>query len=390
MKLFALTQVPLGGPRAHAINVIKTAGGFARLGFEVTLLSPPPEDGRDAGEVLAEHAEPGLRAVHCDERESKSPERFASWAREIATSNDASMVYARHFHGGIACAEAGLASVVETHAYIGDTNPILQATFSATRHPDTPLRLISTISQRLRAHYIERGADPARVAVVPDGVDIEQFGRPSNTGPCPLPDLAPGPDAPRVVYCGHLYDWKGIPAIIDAARLRPGLAFHLVGGLPEDIDQTRSQAAGLGNVSVPGRVAYREVPPRLWHADVLLLVPGATEPSKDWTSPVKLGEYLASSTPIVASNIPALRDWLNDEHADWCEPDDPASLAEAIDRALKTGRDPERVRARTALAERLSYPSRAAAMCRGAGVKIPAEAGRSLSGAGALSPMSRV
>ncbi|MCC5786764.1 MAG: glycosyltransferase [Phycisphaerales bacterium] len=390
MKLFALTQVPLGGPRAHAINVIKTAGGFARLGFEVTLLSPPPEGGRSPIEVLEEHAEPGLDAICCATPEARSPDRFADWAREIATSNNASMVYARHFHGGIACARAGIPSVVETHAYIGDTNPILEATFGATRDPETPLRLISTISQRLRAHYIERGADPDRVAVIPDGVDVEQFSMPSDPGPCPLPDLSPGADAPRVVYCGHLYDWKGIPAIIDAARLRPGLAFHLVGGLPEDIERARSNAEGLGNVSVPGRVAYREVPRRLWHADVLLLVPGASEPSKDWTSPVKLGEYLASGAPIVASNIPALRDWLGDEHADWCEPDDPASLASAIDRALATGRDPDRVRARTALARRLSYPSRAAAMCRGAGVKIPPEGALSLSGAGALSPMSRV
>lgn len=390
MKLFALTQVPLGSPRAHAINVIKTAGGFARLGFEVTLLAPPPDGGRDTAEVLEEHAEPGLRAVCCPAQEAKSPERFASWACEIALGKGASMVYARHFHGGIACALAGVPSAVETHAYIGDTNPILEATFRATREPQNPLRLISTISERLRAHYVERGADPARVAVIPDGVDIEQFSRPADPGPCPLPDLAPGPKAPRIVYCGHLYDWKGIPAIIDAAELRPGLAFHLIGGLPEDIERARSRAAGLGNVSVPGRVAYREVPRRLWHADVLLLVPGATEPSKDWTSPVKLGEYLASGAPIVASNIPALRDWLGDEHADWCEPDDPESLAAAIDRALVTGRDPQRIRARTALAERLSYPSRARAMCRGAGVKIPSEAGRSLSGADARSPMSRV
>ena len=52
------------------------------------------------------------------------------------------------------------------------------------------------------------------------------------------------------------------------------------------------------------------------------------------TSPVKLGEYLASGTPIVASDISALRDWLTDDDVHFVLPDDGSDLAQGILKVL--------------------------------------------------------
>jgi glycosyltransferase involved in cell wall biosynthesis len=75
---------------------------------------------------------------------------------------------------------------------------------------------------------------------------------------------------------------------------------------------------------------HKDVPPYLWHADLLLLPPSQHHPSAAWTSPLKLGEYLASGTPVIATQIPALQDWLTPEDVAFVPPDDAAALAQAI------------------------------------------------------------
>jgi glycosyltransferase involved in cell wall biosynthesis len=52
------------------------------------------------------------------------------------------------------------------------------------------------------------------------------------------------------------------------------------------------------------------------------------------TSPVKLGEYLASGTPIVATAIPALQRLLSDSEACLVTPDSGEALAAGIRRVL--------------------------------------------------------
>lgn len=348
MKIVVASEIALDSPRAHAINVVKTAGGFARLGHDVTLCVRPPSIA--VGEGLRSLGEPGLRVALIEE---EGADAFA----EQAASLPADVLYARHFQAALAGTSRGMPTILETHAYINDPNPLLQAAIEAT-HAGLA---ISTISHRLRDHYIGRGGNASRIAIVPDGVDLAMFERPEHLPASPLPG-----EGPHAVYAGHLYDAKGVPTMLGAAALLPQVRFTLVGGLAEDI--ARHAPSAPGNVLLVPRVPLREVPPYLWHASVLLLVPSAKDPSKDWTSPVKLGEYLASGTPLVCSRIPALGDWLDDRHANWCEPDDAASLASAIERSLAA---PASVglEDRLALATRLGYPARAAAMLAMLGVR---------------------
>jgi glycosyltransferase involved in cell wall biosynthesis len=116
----------------------------------------------------------------------------------------------------------------------------------------------------------------------------------------------------------------------------------------------------LDNVVFHGLQPHADVPRYLWHADVLLLPPSRHHPSARWTSPVKLGEYLASGVPVVATDIPALRDALTDDVVQFVRPDDPNDLAQSVRRLLQ---DDSRVRQLSQsgreMAEQLSYQRRA-------------------------------
>lgn len=358
MRIAVVGQIRPGSSRAHAINTIKTAGGFARLGHEVacyTMACELPDPG-------AIYHEPSLTWVEAPEPEGDNPDEcFGRWAANRILSDGCEFVYARNFWAPLLTAEAGLPTVVETHAYIGSVNPLLDRTLCATRTLDA-LRAVITIAPPLRDHFIERGARADRVRVVPDGVDFDLF-----TSPCANPYETPGP---RAVYAGHLYAYKGIFTILDAAATLPHVRFELVGGLPEDLRRTQRAVMErrLSNVVLHGLVPHALVPGYVCHADALLLPPSAAEPSKDWTSPVKLGEYLATGVPIAASSIPALTRVLNEPLVRFFKPDDGVALAHTIEACLcESPEDPARER-RIEQARTLSYSARAATILDAAGL----------------------
>jgi glycosyltransferase involved in cell wall biosynthesis len=86
-------------------------------------------------------------------------------------------------------------------------------------------------------------------------------------------------------------------------------------------------------IVVTGQVAPADVLPRLAAADVLVLPNTASAISERYTSPLKLFEYLTLGRPIVASDLPAIREVLADGRtALLVPPGDPRALAHALTR----------------------------------------------------------
>jgi glycosyltransferase involved in cell wall biosynthesis len=179
----------------------------------------------------------------------------------------------------------------------------------------------------LSATFGTRGA----AVVVPDGARLADT-------PSQIPGSAHS--TPVVAYAGHLYPWKGVDVLIEALALVPHVRGLIVGGHPRegDLDRVRARASALGlsdRIEFTGQVAPAEVRSRLASADILILPNRRTQTSAHYTSPLKLFEYLSLGKPIVASDLPALREILTPGvTAELVEADAPAALAAGIVRVV--------------------------------------------------------
>jgi len=179
------------------------------------------------------------------------------------------------------------------------------------------------------ARELEQRLGPrTAVVIIPDGARL-------------APDRTfdwQGPATPPVVaYAGHLYPWKGVETLLGALAAVPALRGRIIGGHPAEPDLARLQrfaaTLGLGDrIEFLGMRPPGEIAGHLRASDLLVLPNRATSVSASYTSPLKLFEYLAAGRPIVASDLPALREILRDRENAWLVPaDDPAALGAALE-----------------------------------------------------------
>jgi glycosyltransferase involved in cell wall biosynthesis len=111
---------------------------------------------------------------------------------------------------------------------------------------------------------------------------------------------------PLVVYAGRVTTGKGARLLVQAAGRLPDVHFALVGKVYED--DLLEIGKRSGNVTFAGFVPPATVGRYLAAADVLAMPTDSSLPYARYTSPLKLFEYMASSKPIVSSDLPALRE----------------------------------------------------------------------------------
>ncbi len=169
-----------------------------------------------------------------------------------------------------------------------------------------------------------------------NAVDIREFDI-SVTQEAAKKLLKISPEGSMVLYAGHLYSWKGADTLAEASKLlADGVTVYFVGGTDTDVGSFRERFGNLPNIVITGYKNHKEMP--LWQksADVVVVPNTAKENiSKYDTSPMKIFEYMASKKPIVATDIPSIREILNDTNALIVLPDDPKAMAVGIMEILK-------------------------------------------------------
>lgn len=259
---------------------------------------------------------------------------FARYAVQYAKRIGADLIYARLPETAALSVDAGITTILENHGLF-EPREIEEV---LPRLCQSNLAGIVTINERLKKQYVELGIREDRVLVWPDAVPRErlntQIDRNAARQRVGLPV-----DANIVVYTGHLYEYKGIPELIESARLRPKIEFVIVGGWPEDVEKLKAQVREMKNVTVVGFVDNSTAQVYQAAADCLILPNSLRDREQALvTSPLKLFEYMAAQRPIVATLIPALDGLLaNGLNAIVVAPDSGRALAEGIDLAVENG-----------------------------------------------------
>ena len=210
-------------------------------------------------------------------------------------------------------------------------------TFMNRRFKKNKLRTI-TITRSLRDEFIKLNFVPANILVAPDGVDSEAVEKeeknPSDINSARrMLDLQS--DKKIAVYTGSLYRWKGVYTLVDAAKLIPEVLFMVVGG-DERGDETELRRylaeEKIENVIVTGYIREAAIRDLYRAAANVLVLPNTSREkiSELYTSPLKLFSYMAAKRPIVASDLPSLREVLNSQNSVLVKPDDPKALATGI------------------------------------------------------------
>lgn len=165
------------------------------------------------------------------------------------------------------------------------------------------------VSDVLRRMLVEKGADPARITVMHNGVNPEDFLRPQ---PQERPEPAGGAGV-RVGFAGWFRPWHGlvemVAALDDHGLFASGLEVVLVGDGPvrPALERLVRERSLQGRVTITGPVGREALVGHLAAMDIAVQ-PAATA----YASPMKLFEYLAAGKAVVAPDQENIREVVRD------------------------------------------------------------------------------
>lgn len=237
----------------------------------------------------------------------------------------------------------GLPTVLELHTI--PTGPQQRFLLATAERPSFlgAVALTRELSRRL----FDFGLPRERVIVAHDAVDLGRFGdlpgRPDARRQLDLP-----PDRPIIGYVGRFTAMnrdKGLGILAEAvAKMDPvdgrEPLLLAVGGPIDAVNPIFERLRGEGlpdkRMYFHDRVPTQQVPCWIRACDVVTIPWGWSEFSAYFTSPLKLFEYMAAGVPIVASDLPSLREILQDgANAVLVPPDDPEALRTALRTVLE-------------------------------------------------------
>lgn len=181
-----------------------------------------------------------------------------------------------------------------------------------------------------------------KTLVLPDGVDLKIFDIDISTKEaCRKLNLPL--DKKILGYMGRFKTAgmeKGIDDILESLKLLndKNIIFMAVGGSEEEIAHYQEKAEKLNineQVILLGHCEQNKVAIYQKACDVLLMPFPYNQHYAYFMSPLKMFEYMASKRPIIASNLPSVREVLNETNAILIEPDNPESLTQGIKKSLE-------------------------------------------------------
>jgi glycosyltransferase involved in cell wall biosynthesis len=331
--------IPVLGRKGASVHVRELVGAFGRAGHSVVLAAPllnksPWEEPAELEAQLL-HAPPapdvvsafyGLRAFN---ETLGIEDSLPGELRRILYNQDLRLRLERRFENHrpdfvyeraslYATAGVSLARELERPLVVELNAPLAleQKTYrdtgfgklaaKAERWTLTRADAVLAVSASVRDYAVSLGANPDRVHVVPNGVNVDLFGPDAHDQEVTTRwDLG---DGPVLGFVGGLRPWHGVevlPALLGRLVGRyPGLRLVIVGDgqLRPELERDLEERGLAHSAVFTGSLLHEEVAALIHRFDVALAP--YPRPAHDfYFSPLKLFEYMACGAPVVAASL---------------------------------------------------------------------------------------
>jgi glycosyltransferase involved in cell wall biosynthesis len=358
-KLVYIANARLPTEKAHGYQICKMCEALALGGMEVVLLHPKRRQVESAQRGRRVFDYYGIRPIFEVQTLANwdvvplsllIPQRWFApiffahamvwglYAALCARRERADLYYTRESPAAFWLLWMGMPTVYEAHVIPKRGQRwLLQA---IARRP--ALQSVVVLTSFIKERLLTMGFLASKVMVLPDGVDLSLFEHLPSKDECRR-RLGLPLDRSIIGYIGRfktLEMEKGIPELVQALAQLPACngkepLLLCVGGPMDAVPAYMDLACRLGvpehRLQFMDHVPSREVPFWIRACDVATIPWPWTEFSAYYTSPMKLFEYMAAGVPIVATDLPSLREVLRHGENAWLvEPGNPKAIANAI------------------------------------------------------------
>lgn len=342
MKLVYITNNRIPTEKAHGFQVMKMCEAFLNAGAEVELwipkrFNPIKESAFEyygVREMFAVKKIPvidliplhRLFGVFANLIESIS---FAIFAVSKLPKSDDCIIYSRDQFVLWFLSFTKKKFVYEMHSFPG--KPVFYGRIWKRAYK------IITITVALKAKIVARGISESKINIARDAVDLHAFNFVTLTKEELKIELGLPKDDFLIGYIGKFKTLgmeKGIAIMIEAlSLLDKEIKMVFVGGEELEIKEYKSFANRFNVLTQCIFLGYQSYSQLIRYNKAMdgLIIPFPNKPHYAfYASPLKLFEYMASGRPIIASDLPALREVLNDKNALFFKAGDASDLARAI------------------------------------------------------------
>jgi len=330
MKVVYIAKAQIPSTSANSVHVMKISEAFHELCSDFSLLVPAAQEKDSDGTCFEFYGvKPfDIRYLFFGGHAAKGRYEFAVSAVREACRLQAQAVVTRDPLTAFLAVLAGKETVLDLH---GDLRHLCGRAyrmikwkwFTENKHFHPVM-----ITDGLRRFYQQTyHMAEEKMTVLPDGYTAGDYEGLSETEPLKEKKL-------KIGYCGSFLQGKGLDIVLKTAQKDTQNEYHLYGG-------TKEQAAGVSGIQIPdnvfchGHIPNAQVPAALCAQDILLL------PNQDKlmckgedigkvTSPLKMFEYMASARVIIASDLPVLREILNEDNSYFAAADDVEQWCRAV------------------------------------------------------------
>ena len=333
MKICYIANARIPSGQAHGVQIMKMCEAFALEGHEVTLIIPNRRTLADNPfeyyGVKSNFTIKKLRTI-----DTVRFGRLGFWFHQL-TFLLVVLLYAPHKKSNLVYSRDDLSIYILSfftkrlawESHMGRYNWVV------ARILRSGIKVV-VITHSLKEFYLSYGVPSSNVLVAHDAVDFEEF----SVDVSKLEArkwLGLSLDKKVVMYIGALKKWKGHLTLLEASKqFIEDVQVVIIGGGEEVVSATQKI---YPQVTFLGSRPYRDLPVNQKAADVLVIPNTVTDdPFELFTSPLKVFAHMASGVPIIASDVPPLREVLSDKNSFIFKAGDPKDLAEKIKLAVNS------------------------------------------------------